>query len=453
MARRVRDANLESREARTKLKSRDKPYWRAIERGLHLGFRKPKGGGSGKWVVRHYLGNQSYEVETIAAADDKSDADGVAILDFWQATKLARKRMVERAHRAAGRHGPLTVADAIAAYFEHLETKRKSVSDARYRADAHILPKLGAVEVAALEPDQLRKWFGDLAKAPARLRTKKGQAQQYRPVATDDDARRRRQSSSKRTLTILKAALNQAFHDGKVASDSAWRRVKPPEGVDAARIRYLTIAEAKRLINASGSGFRDLVHAALLTGARYGELTRLTVADFIIVREPQENGSLVDVGKIAIWQSKSGKPRHVVLTDEGAAFFAQLCAGRIGSELMLRNAAGAAWKKSHQNKPMHAACVRAKIAPPIGFHGLRHTYATLAVTNGVPLMVVARNLGHRDTTMVERHYGHMPASYITDAIRAGAPRFGAIVPSNVTTIDSTLRPGQAEKKRGDRART
>jgi hypothetical protein len=44
--------------------------------------------------------------------------------------------------------------------------------------------------------------------------------------------------------------------------------------------------------------------------------------------------------------------------------------------------------------------------------------------NGVPLLVVAKNLGHTDTQMVERHYGHLAPSYIADAIRAGAPRFG-----------------------------
>jgi integrase len=70
------------------------------------------------------------------------------------------------------------------------------------------------------------------------------------------------------------------------------------------------------------------------------------------------------------------------------------------------------------------ACRRAKITPPINFHGLRHSWASLAVMGGVPLMVVARNLGHSDTRMVEKHYGHLAPSYIADAIRAGGPRFG-----------------------------
>jgi hypothetical protein len=40
--------------------------------------------------------------------------------------------------------------------------------------------------------------------------------------------------------------------------------------------------------------------------------------------------------------------------------------------------------------------------------------------------VVARNLGHADTRMVEKHYGHMAPSYIVEAIHAGAPRLRLI---------------------------
>jgi hypothetical protein len=42
----------------------------------------------------------------------------------------------------------------------------------------------------------------------------------------------------------------------------------------------------------------------------------------------------------------------------------------------------------------------------------------------MPLMVVARNLGHADTRMVEMHYGHLKQDYVTKEIRKGAPKFG-----------------------------
>jgi hypothetical protein len=57
--------------------------------------------------------------------------------------------------------------------------------------------------------------------------------------------------------------------------------------------------------------------------------------------------------------------------------------------------------------------------------------------NGVPLLVVAKNLGHADTRMVEKHYGHLAPSYVADAIRAGAPRFGSPTKSkNVVNMAS-----------------
>jgi integrase len=91
--------------------------------------------------------------------------------------------------------------------------------------------------------------------------------------------------------------------------------VAPFRGVNAPRVRYLSIKEAQRLVNATDAKFRPMVEAALATGCRYSELCRLTVADF--------NS---DAGTLFIQQSKSDKPRHVVLTDEGAEFFSRLTA-------------------------------------------------------------------------------------------------------------------------------
>ena len=53
--------------------------------------------------------------------------------------------------------------------------------------------------------------------------------------------------------------------------------------------------------------------------------------------------------------------------------------------------------------------------------------------NRVPFLVVAKNLGHSDTRMVEKHYGHLAPGYVVDAIRDGAPRFG-VEPSSVLPL-------------------
>ena len=345
----------------------------------------------------------------IVLADDCADADGERVLSFAQAQQRVRGPRV-----AAGAY---TVAAALDDYLRFLKSDGRSdhaIQDVRYRANALILPKLGTAKVAHLTSDRLRRWRDELVNAGPRLRTRPGDEQKHR----DGDMRSRR-ASANRTWTTLRAALNHAFSEGKTDSDVAWRKVKPFKGVDVARIRYLSVEEAKRLINAGDPDFRSLVQAALQTGCRYGELACLEVRDF--------NS---DAGTLAIRQSKSGKPRHVVLTDEGAKLFAALVAGRNGREPMLRKAAGQPWGQGHQVRPMQETCERAKVNPPINFHGLRHTWASLAVMNGMVPMVVARNLGHTDTRMVEKHYGHLAPSYVADAVRKSAPRFG-FRPGNV----------------------
>jgi integrase len=371
------------------------------------------------WVVRRYDPDnheKPYEVKNLKTpdgalvmADDYSDADGVRVLNFAQAQQKAQRK-------PQGKSGSLTVSDALDAYVRSLEAEgrsRHSLQDTRCRLDSFVRPKLGKSSVGALTTERLRHWRDDLAKAPPRLRTRNGDEQKFRKVTDDEDTRRKRRASANRTWTVLRAALNHAFHDGKIESDAAWRKVKPFKNVDAARIRYLTVAEAKRLINACEPEFRPIVQAALDTGARYSELTRLQVRDF--------NS---DAGTVAIRHSKSGKPRHIVLTDEGVALFRQLTAGKSGDKLILTGSNGEPWGQAHQARPMREAVKRAKIAPAISFHGLRHSWASLSVMAGMPLMVVARNLGHADTRMVEKHYGHLSPSYVAEAVRKHAPSFG-----------------------------
>ena len=418
MPRKVRDSNLETRTARGRLKVAHKPYYRLIEPGLHLGYRK-LASGPGTWVVRHYAGNGRYTAENLrtpddrlALADDYSDADGEEVLSFAQAQVRAK------AFRPGERAGPYTVNDALDDYFRFLKSDGRSdhaIEDMTRRADGLIRQGLGDLRVASLTTDRLRGWRDEVASSAARVRTPKGEPQKYREIS-GEDAKRARRATANRTWTVLRAALNHAFSSGKVDSDVAWRKVKPFQRVDAARIRYLTVAEAQRLLNAADPSFRPLLQAALLTGARYGEIVRLECQDF----NP-------DAGTIAIRQSKSGKPRHVFLTDEGQAFFAQLVAGRTG-ELF------GGWGRSRQLWPMRDAVRAANIKPAISFHGLRHTWASLAVMNGMPLMVVARNLGHADTRMVEKHYGHLAPSYIADETRKGAPKFGITPDERVVAL-------------------
>lgn len=264
---------------------------------------------------------------------------------------------------------------------------------------------MGLENVAALTSDKIKRWHRELAKCPPRVRTKRGAAQRYREVDQSDDAVRARQASANRILTILKAALNHAWREKRdsVPDDSGWRGVKPFSSVDVARVRYLSIADAGRLVKAAVPEVRPLVQAALLTGARYGQLVRLDVSDF---------NAQVGTIQLVSHKGKHGvkKVYHATLTTEGTAFFMLACAGKVPGELIFPNRgrnqraserksgrSGAKgdlaalkherddemWHDSEQSRPMVEACRRAKITPAISFHGLRHTWASLAVMNGM----------------------------------------------------------------------
>jgi integrase len=428
MARTIRNPKIDSRTARLKLPARREPYWTVISAGCALGFRRGAKGGT--WIAKFRDDDGKRYLEALGAADDAIDADrpGSPVLSFAQAQAKAHEWFKAKKRALAGHFvqsdGPYTISDALTDYLaDYKRRSGKAIDRVEAAVRAWINPDLGDLPLDRLTKGRTQRWHQKLAETPPRLRTRAGDEQKYREADASPEGIRRRRSTANRVLTILKAALNHAHQEGKCASDDAWRTVRAFREADAARLRYLSDDEARRLTNACASDFRSLVAAALLTGCRYGELAAMTVDDF----NP-------DAGTLQVRQAKSGKPRHVVLTQEGRDFVAHRAAGKPGSARLFLRGNGRPWGKSEQQRPLTAACAAARIDPPANFHGLRHTYASRLAMRGVPLAVIAAQLGHADTRMVEKHYGHLSPSYIADTVRAAFGSLGILEPSNVASI-------------------
>ena len=434
MAGTVNHAKLDSKTARANLK-RGLFHWESIVKGkVHLGYQRQRGDEEGRWILRRNVGHRKvfneelkrevdrykYRTATLGYADDARKANDVDVLSYEQADAKARA-MVDTPQAKTHK---LTVRQAMKNYADAKRAEGRPVGDLITRTAVHILPELGDLVVTELTDEILRKWLATMAAMPAQTRAKNGKPRFKAEPVTDEDIRRRR-ATANRVLMMLKAALNFAFDDtnNHITNRDAWgRRLKPFKDVEAARLRFFTIDEARRLLNASSEEFRPLLRAALETGCRYGELGRLEVQDFI-----------TDTDKLSVRRSKTGKSRYATLSEEGADFFRAHCAGRPRTELMFRHDNGSAWKKADQSRPMREACEHARVEPA-GFHTARHTWASHAVMNGMPLLVVARNLGHKDTRMVEYHYGHLANDFVTEAIRAGAPVYGAKTNSKIAPV-------------------
>jgi integrase len=414
MARASRKTSLETRTARLANKIRRAPYFAKIAKGLHLGYYR--GSTAGSWSARRYRDDGVYETKALGIADDTLAADGITVLDYWQAQEAAkiwaeRQRLIDA---GIAHNGPYAVADAIRDYLQEISTEKKpeAVRDAEYRFSAFVLPELGKLSCEALTRDRLLKWRNAQAARPKRVRSKPGAAEPATKPTPDDDARRKRKVTANRILTMLKAALNRAYQAGRVPSDHAWRRVKPFPKVEEAVVRYLTADEAKRLVNACTSEFRRMVQAAILTGCRYSELARLICVDY----NPDSRTLAIRLAK--------GHIRHVVLTEEADRCFAQWTTGKGGADRIFLRASGEVWGKSHQLRPLEIASKAAKISPPVSFHVLRHTHGSHLAMQGVPFGVIARQLGHADTRMTEKHYAHLAPNYVAETIRAKFPNLG-----------------------------
>lgn len=399
MPRIARSTTLETREARSRLKQRHAPYWRRIHTGLAIGYRK--GAHGGVWIIRRSE-NGAYRFETIGAADDHAEANGVDVLSY----KQAHRKAFELSDRKA-EDSNITVAEAVEDYLTWFRAHRKSVRETEAAINAYILPTLGHRPIAKLRTAELVRWHQSIADSPIRRRGK------LEALDKDDpEAVRRRKASANRVMTVLKAILNRAWQERKVADKSEWERVKPFRNVEDARKVILQPQQIKRLINVSQGAFRTWVQALIYTGCRPGkEIASIRVRDF----DPES-------GTLEVPDGKTGG-RVVYLTDEAVRFFSRLTAGRKPDEFLLVKDDGEPWGENHHARPWKAAAEAAGLPKDATPYSLRHAYISLALKGGANIKIVADSCG-TSVRMIEKHYAKFLAKDRREAINAALPSFG-----------------------------
>jgi len=305
-----------------------------------------------------------------------------------------------------------TVAMAVKDYMAWFKIHRKSYERTLCAIKAHILPDIGHILVDQITALDIRKWHEALVFKPKRSRAKNNPLQTLE-LGHDEEALRKRKATANRILNILKAVLNKAFYDGKVTKHDEWNNVRPFRKVDAPRSEYLEIHEIKPLINAAPKDLAILIQGALHTGCRYGELAKMTVKDFNL-----------NTRQLFVKPSKNGKSRYVILSNEAALFFQNICASQKPHDLIFTQRNGSPWSRSVYQRPLKHAVEQAGIHKHITFHTLRHTYASQLAMGGVSLQIIARQLGHYDTRITEKHYAHLSPNYMADIIRNNTPSLG-----------------------------
>lgn len=238
------------------------------------------------------------------------------------------------------------------------------------------------------------------------------------------------ESTVRQCYTVLRAILDTAVRDELLARNPA-AAVKRPR-VTHREARYLGPSEIRALIEASDKTRYGLLFELLAnTGMRRGEALALTWRDVDLERQTvRVTGTLSRVdGSLAVTPAKTDRSRRTVPLSPAAAVVLERLRER---QAVDRRAAGSVWQSTpyvfttelgepcdprNALRALKAAATRAGL-PDIGLHTLRHSAASVMISNGVPLKVVSEILGHASIAITGDVYGHVSPDVSREAVQA-----------------------------------
>jgi integrase len=240
-------------------------------------------------------------------------------------------------------------------------------------------------------------------------------------------------STVNKAHTILHKALRQAVRWSLVARNVT-EAVKAPRP-SSEEMRPLSAEEARGLLEAArGDRLEALYVLAVTTGMRRGELLGLKWADVDL-----EGGAVsvrrtltrTDNGKrVALGEPKTKKSRRTVrLTPEAVRVLREYLARQLGEievlgdsygdeGLVFTTQRGTPINPSNLRQRSLAPLLRKAELPPIRFHDLRHTCATLLLSRNVHPKLVQEMLGHATVAITLDTYSHVLPGMGEQATRA-----------------------------------
>lgn len=257
-----------------------------------------------------------------------------------------------------GRKPEIQIAAAIQAWLSEVVTGRKAEKETRRHARA------------------LADWII-------------GQALEELPEVAREYAKRQAgtlaNATINRRLCILKATAKFAYQKGWIETNLSPRIQTKPE--NNKRDRYLSKEEITALVaNCSEPSGKAWIMIAVYTGMRQGEIMKLTQAN-------------IKDGLIRITDSKNGTPRNIpllALLEPYVKFLPFPLHSRTYYKMFeeARDKAG---------------------LTGLTFHDLRHTTASLLISNGVDIYTVGEILGHKSVQTTKR-YAHLSVEHLKKAM-------------------------------------
>jgi integrase len=281
--------------------------------------------------------------------------------------------------------------------------KETTYANYSYVIRVHIFPALGRMHLKGLTPVHVRGFYGEKSHSDLSPAT------------------------VKKMHVVLRKALSQAVSDGLI-SRNAVDGVKPPRvSASGEEINPLNPDECAAFLKASrGERLEALYVLAIHCGLREGELLALRWEDVILeaakpalfVRRTLTRGE-EGRGWVVGGSTKSGKGRRVRLTRQAVAALKDHRKHQLEERMRLAglwqdqglvfpSEIGSLLNPSNlRNRSFKRVKARSGVQEDLRFHDLRHTCATLLLSEGVNVKVVSEMLGHASITITLNTYSHV----------------------------------------------
>ena len=359
MAGRERMRLTDAAVARLRLREREYTVWDTRIAGLGVRVR-PTGGRS--WVLLLDRGGRTRRV-SLGPVGVRSAAE--ARREALERQAAPQPKKTARPPGAAPLFRDFVAGSWKEAHFDRCKPSGQQTASGILRRQ--LLPAFGSKPLDRIAPGHVRQWF--------------------------DRYSRTAPGGANRALDILQQIMTFAAACGHIEANPArdMRRNRRP-----ALTRFLSREELARLHAALDAQTRksarqqaDIVRLLLFTGCRRSEITGLRWSE---VRD----------GMLALEDSKTG-PRTVPLGSRARRILDRQ--PRTGSAFVFPSPRDPTRPRS-PGLPFWYRVRREAGIGDVRLHDLRHTMASHAVMNGVPVPVVSRLLGHSDVRMTLR-YAHL----------------------------------------------
>lgn len=304
----------------------------------------------------------------------------------------------ERGDSVDLRRGRVTVDVWARQWLNALVLKPKTVATYESVVRARVLPRWTGVPLADVRHHDVQAWVADL---------------QRRGLSP---------SSVRQAHRALSQMLAAAVEDERIARNRA-ERITLPAMPHRPKRRYLTHEEVGRLWDATGDPF---VPFLAYTGLRWGEAVALESRHIDLTRRRVSvEQAYSDVnGRLYLGPPKTHQVRDVPIPSLVAESLTLPSSGLVFPAIR-----GGVRRATPYRRAVFDRAVTAAGVAPLTPHDLRHTAASLAVSAGANVIVVAAMLGHKDPSeTLDRYADLFPndlwrvAGLLDDAARASGLR-------------------------------